>query len=173
MVLCSTFLCSTFKTNANSYIVQGRTYVGLLCSFFPHSTCPLILTNFEECISKTRTLPAGCQPFLSICQPSGALGEGIRETVVGHSHKVTGMLTQMGAVILTGSWACVCAPAALQLLGEMEASRSPLSVGTTSLLGHRAVSAVLLNLGACFCILRAKLLSFGNSDISSVLLSGV
>jgi len=112
MVLCSTFLCSTFKTNANSYIVQGRTYVGLLCSFFPHSTCPLILTNFEECISKTRTLPAGCQPFLSICQPSGALGEGIRETVVGHSHKVTGMLTQMGAVILTGSWACVCAPAA-------------------------------------------------------------
>lgn len=112
MVLCSTFLYSTFKTNANSYIVQGRTYVGLLCSFFPHSTCPLILTNFEECISKTRTLPAGCQPFLSICQPSGALGEGIRETVVGHSHKVTGMLTQMGAVILTGSWACVCAPAA-------------------------------------------------------------
>lgn len=112
MVLCSTFLYSTFKTNANSYVVQGRTYVGLLCSFFPHSTCPLILTNFEECISKTRTLPAGCQPFLSICQPSGALGEGIRETVVGHSHKVTGMLTQMGAVILTGSWACVCAPAA-------------------------------------------------------------
>lgn len=112
MVLCSTFLYSTFKTDANSYIVQGRTYVGLLCSFFPHSTCPLILTNFEECISKTRTLPAGCQPFLSICQPSGALGEGIRETVVGHSHKVTGMLTQMGAVILTGSWACVCAPAA-------------------------------------------------------------
>lgn len=112
MVLCSTFLCSTFKTNANSYIAQGRTYVGLLCSFFPHSTCPLILTNFEEHISKARTLPAGCQPFLSICRPSGALGEGIRETVVGHSHKVTGMLTQMGAVILTGSWACVCAPAA-------------------------------------------------------------
>ena len=112
MVLCSTFLYSTFKTNANSYIVQGRTYVGLLCSFFPHSTCPLILTNFEECISKTRTLPAGYQPFLSICRPSGALGEGVRETVVGHSHKVTGMLTQMGAVILTGSWACVCAPAA-------------------------------------------------------------
>jgi len=112
MVLCSTFLYSTFKTNPNSYIVQGRTYVGLLCSFFPHSTCPLILTNFEECISKTRTLPAGYQPFLSICRPSGALGEGVRETVVGHSHKVTGMLTQMGAVILTGSWACVCAPAA-------------------------------------------------------------
>lgn len=112
MVLCSTFLYSTFKTNANSYVVQGRTYVGLLCSFFPHSTCPLILTNFEECISKTRTLPAGYQPFLSICRPSGALGEGVRETVVGHSHKVTGMLTQMGAVILTGSWACVCAPAA-------------------------------------------------------------
>lgn len=80
--------------------------------FFPHSTCPLILTNFEERISKTRTLSAGYQPFLSICRPSGALGEGVRETVVGHSHKVTGMLTQMGAVILTGSWACVCAPAA-------------------------------------------------------------